>query len=57
MLDEHAHDVETLIYLAVGIDQVRVMDSENIVYIEVYFKPGFFLCELKNWYSLGWDKD
>jgi hypothetical protein len=38
MLDEHAHDVETLVYLAVGIDQVRVMDSENIVDVEPLYR-------------------
>jgi hypothetical protein len=36
VLDEHAHNVETVVYLAVGIDQVRVVDGENVVNIEVY---------------------
>jgi len=57
MLDEHAHDVETLVYLAVGIDQVRVVDSQNVVNVEVHFKSGLFLCEPKDWDSLGWHKN
>jgi len=54
VLDEHAHNVQTLIDLAVGIDQVRVVDSQNVVNIEVYFKSGLFLCKPKDWDSLGW---
>jgi hypothetical protein len=57
VLDEHAHNVETVVYLAVGIDQVRVVDGENVVDIEVYLKARFSLGELENWDPLSWDKN
>ena len=36
VLDEYTHDVETLIYLAVGVDKVRIVNGKDIVHIKIY---------------------
>jgi hypothetical protein len=47
--------VESLIYLAVGVDQIGIVDRKNVVHVKINFKTSLFLSKFKDGDSSSWD--
>jgi len=47
--------VESLIYLAVGVDQIGIVDRKNVVHVKINFKTRLLLREFKDGDSSSWD--